>query len=128
MGPKNDRKISPSSGQQNQPESIESSRRKLQRSINTDALSRRRQCSIWFPHLKDYVTEDRFIEELQNSKVVDRVLLKTHSSLKGAPRYDVRKMFRFVDPLPPCLHLDLIYTMKFTQHPLLLYIWFLMTL
>ena len=56
--------------------------RKLQRWINTDALSRRRQCSIWLPHLKDYVTEDKFIEELSGSKVVDRVLLKTHSSLK----------------------------------------------
>ena len=42
-----------------------------------------------------------------------------HVQAEGVSRYDVRKNFGFFDPLPPCLHLDLIYTIKFTQ-PLLL--------
>ena len=36
---------------------------------------------------------------------------------KGASRYEVLKSFAFYDPLPPCPHLDLIYTMKFIQPP-----------
>ena len=38
---------------------------------------------------------------------------------KGASRYDIRKIFRFFEPLLPCLHLDLICTIKFTLSPLL---------
>ena len=37
----------------------------------------------------------------------------------GPSTYDVRKIFRFFDPLPPCPHLELICSIKFTQ-PLLL--------
>ena len=36
----------------------------------------------------------------------------------GAYRYDVHKIFGFFDPLPPCPHLELIYTVKFMQPPL----------
>ena len=38
---------------------------------------------------------------------------------KGPSIYDVRKILGFFDPLPPCLHLGLIYSTKFTQPPLL---------
>ena len=38
---------------------------------------------------------------------------------KGASRCDIRKILGFFDPLPPCPHLDLIYTIKFKQPPLL---------
>ena len=34
---------------------------------------------------------------------------------RGASRYDIRKFFGFFDPFPPCPHLELIYTIKFTQ-------------
>ena len=34
---------------------------------------------------------------------------------RGASRYDIRKFFGFFDPLPASPHLDLIYTIKFTQ-------------
>ena len=38
---------------------------------------------------------------------------------KEAFRYDVDKIFGFFDLLPPCPHLVLTYTLKFTQPPLL---------
>ena len=38
---------------------------------------------------------------------------------KGASIYDVRKIFGILDPLPPCPHLGLIYSTKFTKPPLL---------
>ena len=38
---------------------------------------------------------------------------------KGPSIYDVRKILGFLDPLPPCPHLGLIYSTKFTQPPLL---------
>ena len=38
--------------------------------------------------------------------------------IQGASRYDVRKHFGYFDSLPPCPHLDLIYTKKFTQPPM----------
>ena len=34
---------------------------------------------------------------------------------KGPSTYDVRKILVFFDPLPPCPHLGLIYSTKFTQ-------------
>ena len=37
----------------------------------------------------------------------------------GASIYDVRKIFRILDPIPPCPQLGLIYSTKFTQPPLL---------
>ena len=37
----------------------------------------------------------------------------------GPAIYDVRKFLGFFDPLPPCPHLGLIYSTKFTQPPLL---------
>ena len=37
----------------------------------------------------------------------------------GPSRYDVHKIFGFFDPLPPYLHLELFYTKKFTEPPLL---------
>ena len=37
----------------------------------------------------------------------------------GAFINDIRKIFGFFDPLPPCPHLVLTYTLKFTQPPLL---------
>ena len=48
--------------------------------------------------------------------------LKGFAFVLGASRYDVGKSFRSFDfdwPLPLCRHLDLIYTMKFMQPPLL---------
>ena len=41
------------------------------------------------------------------------------NSRKGASIDDIRKMCGFFDPLPPCLHLQLIWGIKFTPHPLL---------
>ena len=38
---------------------------------------------------------------------------------EGASRYDARNIFGFIDPLTPCPHLNLIYTTKYTQPPLL---------
>ena len=38
---------------------------------------------------------------------------------RGASRYDVGKFFGYFDPLPPCPHLDLICSIKFTYPPLL---------
>ena len=38
---------------------------------------------------------------------------------KGPCTYDVCKIFRIFVPLPPCLHWGLIYSIDFTQPPLL---------
>ena len=38
---------------------------------------------------------------------------------EGASINDIGKIFGFFDLLPPCQHLELIYTMKFTQPRLL---------
>ena len=44
---------------------------------------------------------------------------ETEPPPKGPSIYDVRKNFGNLDPLPPCPHLGLIYSTKFTQPPLL---------
>ena len=38
---------------------------------------------------------------------------------EGAYINDICKILGFFDPLPPCPHLELIYTIQFTQPPLL---------
>ena len=38
---------------------------------------------------------------------------------KWASRYDIHKIFGFFDPLSPCLNLELINIIKFTQSPFL---------
>ena len=45
--------------------------------------------------------------------------LETSFSHLGPSIYDVRKILGFFDLLPPCPHLGLIYSTKFTQPPLL---------
>ena len=53
--------------------------RRLQRTVNSETLSNRHP-STWFANLKDYVREDKILEELGEGKaVVDRLLLKTNS-------------------------------------------------
>ena len=58
--------------------------RRLQRTVNSDTLSNRHP-STWFANLKDYVREDKILEELVDGTgktVVDRLLLKTNSCEK----------------------------------------------
>ena len=56
--------------------------RKLQRTVNSATLSKGHP-STWFANLKDYVREDKILEELGDGKaVVDRILLKTNSCEK----------------------------------------------
>ena len=43
----------------------------------------------------------------------------SRTTSRGPSIYDVRKILGFFDPLPPCPHLGLIYSTKFTQRPLL---------
>ena len=58
--------------------------RRLQRTVNSETLSKRHP-STWFANLKDYVREDKILEELVDGTgktVVDRLLLKTNSCEK----------------------------------------------
>ena len=56
--------------------------RKLQRTVNSATLSQGHP-STWFANLKDYVREDKILEELGDGEtVVDRILLKTNSCEK----------------------------------------------
>ena len=58
--------------------------RRLQRTVNSETLSNRHP-STWFANLKDYVREDKILEELVDGTgktVVDRLLLKTNSCEK----------------------------------------------
>ena len=53
--------------------------RRLQRTVNSDTLSKGHP-STWFSNLKDFVREDKILEELgDGDAVVDRILLKTNS-------------------------------------------------
>ena len=56
-----------------------------------------------------------------NSTVIEPKLIHRHRGLpvEGASINDICKFVRFFDPLPPYPHLDLIYSIKFTQHPFL---------
>ena len=55
----------------------------------------------------------------ENDARIRSSLLVQKKGLKEASINDIRKIFELFDPLPPCLHLELIYTIKFTQFPLL---------
>ena len=41
----------------------------------------------------------------------------------GPSIYEVRKILGFFDPLPPCPHLGLIYSTKFTNLPYYIFFW-----
>ena len=56
--------------------------RRLQRTVNSETLSHRHPAT-WFANLKDFVREDKILEELGDGQaVVDRLLLKTNSCEK----------------------------------------------